>query len=392
MLNKANPARLLFSTTIPNEANKTMTEITTQPQRSDATSVREPADHWLIRCAENGWLPDAVVRAGMRSLIRRRLDDESMPDVHRRREKIDTLVTELRSSPIAIDTHAANTQHYEVPNGFFKAHLGPRLKYSCTYYPRGDETLAQAEDAMLSIYAERAQLADGQRVLDLGCGWGALSLWLAERYPRSRVVGLCNSQRQRQFIEQCAAARGLTNVQVIVGNIVDFEFAPTEARFDRVISIEMFEHMKNYGLLLAKISRWLCDDGKLFVHHFAHRHLAYHFASKDSTDWMSRHFFTGGTMPNADLMLHFQDHLRVSGHWWIDGRHYERTANQWLESLDAARSRALPTLAAINPSEARKRFQRWRLFYMAVAELFGYENGRQWGVVHCLFDQQRRPA
>lgn len=367
-----------------------MTEITTQPQSSDAASVREPREHWLIRCAENGWVPDRLLRAGMRALIRRRLEDEAVHDVERRSQRIDALLDELRASPIAIDTQAANAQHYEVPGSFFKAHLGPRLKYSCAYYPRGDETLAQAEDAMLSIYAERAQLADGQRMLDLGCGWGALSLWLAERYPRARIVGLSNSPRQRQFIEQCAAARGLTNLRIVTGNVVDFEFGAADVGFDRVLSIEMFEHMKNYAMLLAKISRWLRDDGKLFVHHFAHRHLAYHFASNDSTDWMSRHFFTGGTMPSADLLLHFQDQLRVSGHWWIDGTHYARTANHWLASLDAARARVLPILASAEPRTARIRFQRWRMFYMAVAELFGYAHGKQWGVVHYLFDKRGR--
>jgi cyclopropane-fatty-acyl-phospholipid synthase len=295
----------------------------------------------------------------------------------------------LRASPIAIETQAANAQHYELPTSFFEAHLGPRLKYSCGYYPRGDETLAQAEDAMLALYAERARLADGQRVLDLGCGWGSLALWIAQRYPRSRVVALSNSHRQRAFIEARAQALGLDNVLVVTGNIVDFEFGDDVA-FDRILSVEMFEHMKNYGLLLAKIARWLDDDGKLFVHLFAHETLAYHFAARDGSDWMSRYFFTGGTMPSASLLLRFQDDVRVTNQWWIDGTHYARTANHWLASLDAARERVMPMLREAYGDAAAVWFQRWRMFYMAVAELFGYARGREWGVAHYLFD--KRPA
>ncbi|WP_321870731.1 SAM-dependent methyltransferase [Paraburkholderia tropica] len=335
-----------------------------------------------IRLCERGWLPDALIRMGMRTLLRRRLADEHAHDGTRRAEAFETLIDELRASPIAIETQAANAQHYEIPGAFFAAHLGPRLKYSCGYYPRGDETLAQAEDAMLALYAARAELADGQRILDLGCGWGALTLWLAQRYPHASIVGLSNSHGQRAFIERRANELGLANLRIVTGDVARFEFAPGEPRFDRVLSIEMFEHMKHYGLLLAKIARWLDDDGRLFVHLFAHRLLAYHFEVRDGSDWMSRHFFTGGTMPSAHLLLRFQDDLRVERQWWIDGTHYARTANQWLAALDAARAQALPLLdASGNP---RLAFQRWRMFYLAVAELFGYARGEEWGVAHYL--------
>ncbi|BBU31909.1 cyclopropane-fatty-acyl-phospholipid synthase [Burkholderia sp. THE68] len=340
----------------------------------------------IIRACERGLVPDALVRAGMCMLIRQRLIDEHAHDNALRTQAFERLLAELRASPIAIHTQAANTQHYELPDAFFEAHLGPLLKYSCGLYPRGDETLAQAELAMLECYADCAQLADGQRILDLGCGWGSLALWLAARYPRAQIVALSNSHGQRAFIEARARQRGLGNLRVVTGDIVDFEFARDEAPFDRILSIEMFEHMKHYGLLLAKIARWLADDGRLFVHLFAHKTLAYHFTSRDGGDWMSRYFFTGGTMPSASLLLHFQDDLRVARQWWVNGTHYARTANQWLASLDAARARVLPMFRDVYGDAASIWFQRWRMFYMAVAELFGYARGGEWGVAHMLFE------
>ncbi len=354
-------------------------------------SARGKAEPWLIQCCERGWVPDALIRAGMRQLMRARLREVGAHDATRSAEAMATLLAQLRASPIAIDTQAANRQHYEVPDAFFERHLGPRLKYSCGLYPRGGETLAQAEDAMLERYAERAGLADGQWILDLGCGWGSLSLWLAERYPAATIVALSNSNGQRHFIERRAAERGLGNLRVVTGNIAEFDFPPDQAGFDRVLSIEMFEHMKNYGALLAKIASWLNADGRLFVHHFAHRSAAYHFESGDGTDWMSRHFFTGGTMPNAQMLLHFQDDLRVTREWWIDGSHYARTAEQWLASLDAAQDEILPIFAQTYGDDAALWFQRWRMFYLAVAELFGYAGGNEWGVAHVLLEKRVVP-
>ena len=348
----------------------------------------DAGDSWLIQCCERGWLPDALVRAGMRTLMRRRLQDEGIHDGELRSRRFNALLDELHASPIAIETDAANTQHYELPPAFFEAHLGPQLKYSCALYPSGNETLAEAEEAMFSCYANRAGLADGQCILDLGCGWGSLSLWMAKRYPNARIVALSNSQGQRSWIEARAAERGLSNLTVRTGNIVDFEFAqmPEGGRFDRVVSIEMFEHMKNYGLLLAKIARWMRPDAVLFVHIFAHRTLAYHFQVQDGTDWMSKYFFTGGTMPSEALLLHFQDDLRVTRQWWVSGTHYARTADHWLANLDAARSRLMPVFAqTYGEREAAVWFQRWRMFYLAVSTLFGYAGGNEWGVAHYRF-------
>jgi cyclopropane-fatty-acyl-phospholipid synthase len=348
-------------------------------------------DGWLIRCCEHGWVPDGVIRIGMRRLMLQRLREESLNDNEIRSQRLNRLLDDLRASPIAIETQAANIQHYELPASFFSEHLGPQLKYSCCLYPKGAETLEQAETAMLELYALRAELADGQRVLDLGCGWGSLSLWMAARYPRSQIVALSNSRSQRAFIEARAAQRGLTNVQVVTGNIVDFEFddAQLAGGFDRVVSVEMFEHMKNYGLLLQKIARWMRKDAKLFVHIFAHRILAYHFEAEDRSDWMSRYFFTGGTMPSENLLLNFQDHLRVERQWWISGTHYERTATQWLAALDAAKIRVMPILIdTYGAHNAAIWLQRWRMFYMAVAELFGFAGGNEWGVAHYRFEKR----
>ncbi|VVE12754.1 SAM-dependent methyltransferase [Pandoraea anhela] len=368
-----------------------MTASLTQPPATPASVPPVPEETGLIRLCELGFVPDIALRAGMRALMRQRLREAHAHDPGRATASLARLVDDLRASPIAVETQAANTQHYEVPSEFFAGHLGPAMKYSCCYYPTGNETLAQAEQAMLALYAERAGIRDGQRILDLGCGWGSLSLWLAARFPRAQIVGLSNSHGQRRFIEAAAAQRGLENLRIVTGNVADFDFdgsGDVTAGFDRVLSIEMFEHMKNYGALLAKIARWLNDDGKLFVHIFAHRQVAYHFQNEDGSDWMSRHFFTGGTMPSADLLLHFQDDLRIAKRWWLDGRHYARTANDWLQALDASRPRTLPLLETGYGSKARVQFQRWRMFYLAVAELFGYAKGREWGVGHYLFEKR----
>ncbi|NKF23850.1 class I SAM-dependent methyltransferase [Solimonas sp. C16B3] len=361
----------------------------------------------VIDWCERGWIPDNVARAGMRKLIARRLVDEAATNGEKRAQRFARFLAELRASPIAIETGAANDQHYEVPAEFFHLHLGPRLKYSCCFYPNGDEALDEAEEQMFRLYAMRAGLVDGQRMLDLGCGWGSLSLWLAERYPNSPVVGLSNSHGQREYILAQARERGLDNLQIVTGNIVDVEIPEAQLRdgpstelstgpstglrtgFDRILSIEMFEHMKNYGLLFAKVSRWLKPDGQLFVHVFAHKLLAYHFEDEGDSDWMTRYFFTGGTMPSEHLFAHFQDDLKLEEQWWVNGRHYERTANQWLAGMDAMQDEILDVFRkGYGDADAKVWFQRWRMFYMAVAELFGYAGGEEWGVAHYRFTRR----
>lgn len=363
----------------------------------------------VIDLCERGFVPDRLARFGMRRLIAQRLADESAGDAAARHAQF---VRELRASPIAIHTQDANAQHYEVPAEFFRLHLGPRLKYSCCVYDGAGTTLAQAEEATLALCAQRAGLADGQRILDLGCGWGSLALWLAQRYPRAQVVALSNSGGQREFIEARARERGLGNLRVLTGNVAEFDPSIRAAdaallgtngqllgtngerllgtsdqwSFDRILSVEMFEHMRNYQALLAKLGRWLRPGGKLFVHVFAHRTLAYPFEVRDGSDWMSRYFFTGGLMPSARLLGEFQDDLALEQQWWIDGTHYERTANDWLAGMDARRDQILPVFrAGYGARDADRWFQRWRMFYMAVAELFGYRGGTEWGVAHYRF-------
>lgn len=351
-----------------------------------------------IDLCERGFIPDALTRIGVRRIVAKRLADEALhtQDASGRAARFANFVHELRESPIAIETRKANEQHYEVPAEFFHQHLGPRLKYSCCLYPSGRESLAQAEEAMLDLYTQRAELKNGQRILDLGCGWGSLSLYLAERYPKAQIVGLSNSQSQRVFIERRAAERGLTNLQVLTDSIVSFDFDQPAARgvtagFDRVLSIEMFEHMKNYELLMAKLARWLLPDGKLFVHLFAHKTLAYHYDTVDHSDWMARYFFTGGTMPSSDLLPQFQADLRLQQQWWLSGEHYQKTAGAWLMGLDRNRTSILRALqTCYGPRDAPIWFQRWRMFYIAVQELFGYRGGSEWGVAHYLFEPQAK--
>jgi cyclopropane-fatty-acyl-phospholipid synthase len=336
----------------------------------------------VIELCERGLVPDPLMRFGMRRLMSRRLREVSggggAADSARYRE----LLRQLRDSPVALDTARANEQHYEVPAAFFRQVLGPRLKYSCCLWDEGVATLGAAEERMLALTCERALLADGQDVLELGCGWGSLTLWMALNYPRSRITAVSNSHSQREFIMARAADLGLGNVQVITADANDFD---TDRRFDRVVSVEMFEHMRNYALLMARIARWLRDDGRLFVHIFCHRQLMYPFTTEREDDWMGRHFFTGGLMPSEQTLLHFQDHLGIEAQWRVDGRHYERTANAWLALMDVRREAVMQALTAAYAAEAPRWFQRWRMFFMACAELFGYGDGREWMVAHYRF-------
>jgi cyclopropane-fatty-acyl-phospholipid synthase len=327
---------------------------------------------------ERDLLPDWLIRIGIRRLLAQRLRDEAG------RYDPAAYAADLAGRPIAEDTRAANEQHYEVPTRFYQLCLGRRLKYSGCLYPTGTETLDQAEEAMLALYVERAQLADGQEILELGCGWGSLSLYLAEKFPRARITGVSNSRTQKESIDDAARRLGLANLRIITCDMNAFEADP--AAYDRVVSIEMFEHMKNYRLLLANVARWLKPDGRLFVHIFTHRALSYHFVARDASDWMSRHFFTGGQMPSHDLLARFQDNLRLVGEWQVSGTHYRRTAEDWLRNMDRHRAAIEPLFArAYGPGQARKWWVYWRVFFLSCAELWGYEGGEEWQVSHYLF-------
>lgn len=338
----------------------------------------------LIDLCERGLVPDFLTRHGIRQLCARRLRGEHDADLDRADARYRTLLSELRSSPIAIEVAAANEQHYEVPTRFFELCLGHRLKYSSCYYPDGNETLDEAEEKMLALYGERAELRDGLRILELGCGWGSMTLWMAERFPNSRITGVSNSRTQREHILGQAAARGLANVEIITTDVNRLDL--NAETFDRCVSIEMFEHMRNYDTLLGNVARWLKPGGKLFVHIFCHRSLMYPFETAGEDNWMGRHFFTGGLMPSADTLLHFQNALKIEQRWLLSGVHYQKTANHWLENQDRHGTEAVRVLGeTYGEKDAALWAQRWRMFWMACAELFGYAGGSEWGVAHYLF-------
>ncbi len=332
-----------------------------------------------IELAERGLLPDAVVRAGVRRLLRVRLRDEAAR--HRDRDRaLAAWVDAMDQGPIALLPEAANAQHYEVSPAFYELVLGKHLKYSAGYWADGEEDLDRAEAAMLALTIERADVRDGQRILELGCGWGSLTLELARRFPAARIVAVSNSRPQREHIEARARARGLRNVTVVTADMNGFE--PAE-RFDRVVSVEMFEHMRNWRALLRRVRTWMEPDGRLFLHVFAHARFAYPFETERDDDWMGQHFFTGGMMPSLDLLDRVADPFEIEARWTVDGTHYARTARAWQRNLLARREDVLALFARdLGPQEARRAFERWSLFFVACAELFGFASGQEWLVAH----------
>jgi len=342
-----------------------------------------------IDWTEQGLLPDRVVRAGIRRLLKQRLAEIDPGDAEATAEHIERFVAEMDRAPLALVPDLANEQHYEVPAAFYALALGRHRKYSACYWPVRASSLDDAEAAALAATAERAGIEDGMDVLELGCGWGSLTLYCAERYPRSRITAVSNSHSQRAYILAEAARRGLGNLEVLTEDMNRFD---TPWRFDRVVSVEMFEHMRNWRALFARVHDWLKPGGRFFLHVFTHRSTPYAFEIRDDSDWMSRHFFSGGMMPSDELATRFQDRLHLVRRWRWDGTHYERTANAWLANLDAHREEALTVLAGVHGTAAAPQWlQRWRVFFMACAELFGYERGQQWWVSHYLFERPERP-
>ena len=352
---------------------------------SAAAQVPREVTAWYTPLLERDLLPDWLIRAGIRRLCAARLREEDCCDVEQQRARLLRFVEELKASPIAIHTSAANEQHYEVPAEFFQLVLGKHLKYSAAYWPEGVITLDAAEDAMLSLYATRARIEDGHTILELGCGWGSLSLYLAGRFPRCRIVGVSNSRTQKEFIDARARERGLRNVEIATADMNTFH---ASRQFDRVVSIEMFEHMRNYRTLLSKVTSWMAPGALLFVHIFAHSRFAYPYQVRDASDWMAQHFFTGGIMPSDDLLLYFRDHVRIREHWRLSGTHYQRTAEAWLANMDRHRAEILPLFRkTYGENQALRWWVRWRVFFMACAELWGFGNGQEWVVSHYLFER-----
>ncbi|MBI1388375.1 MAG: methyltransferase domain-containing protein [bacterium] len=334
----------------------------------------------LLSMAERGALPDAAIRLGIRRLNEARLRSESRLGPEAAIERQRAFIEAMNRSPVALVPEKANEQHYEVEPGFFELALGPRLKYSCCLYEPGTTTLAEAEERMLALTCERAQLEDGMRILELGCGWGSLTHWMAQRYPNARITAVSNSAPQRGVVERRCAEANRNGVRVITADMNEFDPGET---FDRVVSVEMFEHMRNWGVLLNRVSDWLNPGGKLFIHIFCHRELAYPFELEEGVDWMARYFFSGGMMPSENLLLHFQRDLHLEDQWRVSGTHYARTARAWLENMDHHKEAITPLLArAYGPEHVKLWRQRWRIFFMACKELFAARGGGEWFVAH----------
>ena len=332
----------------------------------------------MIDLAETGFVPDSLIRIGIRRLLASRLKASSAGS-------LTDFANQLRNSPLAVATDLANQQHYEVPSAFFESVLGPKLKYSSCFFENRETSLAEAEVAMLRQTCQRAEIEDGMRVLELGCGWGSLTLWMAEHFPSCEITAVSNSASQRKFIESRARTKGLSNIQVITADMREFV---TSEKFDRVVSVEMFEHMRNYELLFRRVSDWMTPDGQAFVHVFCHRNTPYLFETDGAANWMGRHFFTGGMMPSEALFGQFANDLVVQRQWRVNGLHYWRTCEAWLTNLDGDRAAILDRFRQDLPEpEAKRSLQRWRIFLMVCAELFRYRGGDEWFVAHYLFRQ-----
>ena len=337
-----------------------------------------------LRVTERGVVPDRLVRVGIRRLLQARLSEIAANDPAAAAAQTEAFVAAMRDAPIALVPHLANEQHYEVPSALFGHVLGHRRKYSSAFWPEGVADLDAAEDAALAATAERAGLADGQRILELGCGWGSLTLWMAERYPNARITAVSNSRSQRAHIEAELRRRGATHVRVVTTDVSALRCAE---RFDRVVSVEMFEHLRNWPEMFRRVAGWLEPRGRFFLHVFVHRGTPYSFEARDASDWMARHFFSGGMMPSDDLALRFQDDLNLVARWRWDGTHYARTAEAWLANMYRQREPVTELLAQTYGAErAALWWTRWRLFFMSCSELFGHDQGREWWVAHYLFE------
>jgi cyclopropane-fatty-acyl-phospholipid synthase len=336
-----------------------------------------------LELTESGYVPDSLIRHGIRRLLQQRLKEIHARDITRMAEEQASFIREMDQSPVALLPELANEQHYEVPAEFFRDVLGPMGKYSCCYWDDDTTTLAAAEKLALQKTCSNADIRDGMDILELGCGWGSLTLWMARNYPASNITAVSNSASQRDYIKQRAFESGIENIEVITADMNDFS---TERTFDRVVSVEMFEHMRNYRVLFNRVSNWLNADGRFFMHIFVNRSAPYLFENNDNTDWMSRHFFSGGMMPSDDLPLFFQDDLQIEQRWRWDGTHYQKTSEAWLKNLDMQQGRVWPLLENVYGKDfARIWYMRWRMFFLSVAELFGTDDGNEWFVSHYRF-------
>lgn len=344
---------------------------------------------WYDKLLVNNQIPDFLIRMGIRKYLKQRLREENKGGEEAQQRHLLQFINTLKSSPIAVNTADANEQHYEVPTEFYQYCLGENLKYSCGFWKPGVTDIDISERDMLELTCERAELENGQNVLELGCGWGSLSLFMAAKYPGSTFTVVSNSRTQKQHIDEQAFLRNIQNLKVITADMNTFH---TDEKFDRIVSVEMFEHMRNYKLLMQKVASFLDDHGKVFVHIFTHKEFAYLFEVKDETDWMSKYFFSGGVMPSNDLLLHFNDDLNMEKQWLVNGTHYAKTSEAWLNNMDIHRDEIMPLFEqTYGKDEALKWWVYWRIFYMSCAELWNYDDGNEWMVSHYLFHKIPAP-
>jgi len=341
---------------------------------------------WYTGLLEKDLVPDFLIRKGIRDLLKQRIKDETNPDLEAQQQHFMDLLKSFKSSAIAVETKAANEQHYEVPTAFYLNVLGKNLKYSSGYWKNGNTDFDRSEDDMLELTCQRAELKDGMEILELGCGWGSLTLFMAKTFPNSNILAVSNSATQRAHIEETAKQRGLNNVTIITADINVFT---TDRRFDRIVSVEMFEHMRNHAQLFEKISGFLKDGAKMFIHIFTHKELTYLFEVQDDTDWMSKYFFTGGMMPSDHYLLYFQEHFKIQNHWRVNGTHYSKTSEAWLSKMDQHKDIIMPLFEkTYGKDQAVKWWVYWRIFFMSCAELWGYDDGKEWFVSHYLFEKR----
>jgi len=340
----------------------------------------------FINLSEKGWVPEFLIRAAIRQLCKKRLEQCKVHDCEANAEFLEEFLQTVDSSNLAIETEKANEQHYEVPSGFYELVLGGNLKYSCCYFDKGTSDLTHAEDQALELTCRRAGLENGLEILELGCGWGSLTLRMASLYPESRITAVSNSNSQREFILAKAEDKGIENLEVITADVNAFN--PSET-FDRIVSVEMFEHVRNHRDLFSRMEGWLKADGKLFTHVFCHRSTSYAFEVQGEDDWMSKHFFSGGTMPSDEHFIRISGDLNLEKRWRWAGTHYARTADEWLKNTREQKKEILSLFEKeMDAEEASRNYHRWRIFFMACSETFAFENGQEWWVSHYLFSKK----
>jgi cyclopropane-fatty-acyl-phospholipid synthase len=341
----------------------------------------------IYKILETDCVPEPLIRVGIQKMLSDKLSELHVDDLKTRQHREESFARDLRTRPVAIKTDAANEQHYEVPTEFFKYVLGPHMKYSCALWNDGDDSLRVAEENMLKLTCQRARITNGDTILELGCGWGSLSLWMAEHYPKSQITAVSNSATQKLYIDDQARQRSLKNLTVVTANMIDFQF---DEKVDRVVSVEMFEHLKNYAEMFKRIDSWLKPNGLFFMHIFTHKFYPYHYENLDGSDWLTEHFFEGGMMPSNNLPTHFQDDLICEEQWEVSGVHYQKTAEEWLVNMKNNRAQIEPILArTYGEGEVRKWWVYWKLFFLACAELWGYKDGTEWMVCHYLFRKRQ---